>query len=319
MKIVTLIPVKNEGDFLEQTLKNVCSFSDHVIIADQSSTDNTREICKKFSKVIVIDNPNEGHSNRVRWLLLDQARKLGTDNLIFCIDADEMISPKIVDEIKEFLLTNKSVPGVAIGFKWIQLWNSLEKHRIDGVWKDNIKVTAFWDDGKTDYDRRPVINDHTSRVPIASSVQMSTYPLLHLQSLSVKKYEIKQAWYRCSELIAKNNARKINYKYSVTDKSNLILEDTKNEWFDDIDIKPIDYIKENDWHYMEILRWFNQYGVEFFEPIDIWNTVELLDKFIKKMNRRPEIKIFPKWLLEFNKIKNVIRNKIYLLKNEKRS
>ena len=99
MKVITLIPIKNEDWILEYTLKSVCQFSDHVIVADQQSTDKSLDICKKFPKVKVINNENLGHSNKVRWSLLDEAREIDGNNLIFCIDADEIISPSCLNKL----------------------------------------------------------------------------------------------------------------------------------------------------------------------------------------------------------------------------
>ena len=46
------------------------------IIADQMSTDGSREIYKEFDKVIVIDNPcKEMHQARTRLMLFDEAKK----------------------------------------------------------------------------------------------------------------------------------------------------------------------------------------------------------------------------------------------------
>jgi glycosyltransferase involved in cell wall biosynthesis len=92
MKIITLLPVKNEGWILRSTLRNMSDFSDHIVIADQKSTDDSLAIYQEFEKVQVIENKNTGHSNSVRWQLLDYARKtFGLGNIIVCVDADEMI------------------------------------------------------------------------------------------------------------------------------------------------------------------------------------------------------------------------------------
>jgi GTP:adenosylcobinamide-phosphate guanylyltransferase len=76
MKIIIASPVKNEEWILPSTLKNFSSFADHIILADQKSTDKTREICARFEKVTVIDNPFKGYTNEIRWMLLDEARKI---------------------------------------------------------------------------------------------------------------------------------------------------------------------------------------------------------------------------------------------------
>jgi len=312
MKIITLLPVKNEDWILEHTLKNLSSFSDHIIIADQSSTDDTLDICKRFEKVKVINNPNTGPSNMIRWLLLDEARKISGDNLIFCIDVDEMVSPKLIYSINEIIKNRKLKPGIGFSFSWIQLWNSTEFYRIDGVWKNNIKSIAFWDDRKINYKKERLIIDHTSRIPeVKETVFVKEYPLLHLQSISENRYKIKQAWYRCYELINnKNNPQKINLRYSVADIKDIITSKTDGKWFDGIDIINYVYDKKDDWRYKEILEWFDKYGIEFFEPLEIWHIKELHDIFVEKKRHEPKTENFPKILIALNNVKNKIKNLI---------
>jgi len=143
MKTIVLIPVKNEDWIIKNTLTNITPYVDLVIIADQKSTDKTVEICKKFSKVKIIDNPYVGHSNKVRWLLLEEARKNGYNNLIICLDADEIISPQGIIEIKNYIASGKAVAGDVFKFRWIQLWSEVKKYRNDGVWKNSINVTGL--------------------------------------------------------------------------------------------------------------------------------------------------------------------------------
>jgi hypothetical protein len=44
---------------------------------------------------------SHGHSNKVRWLLLEEARKIEGNNLIFCIDADEVLSPNLISDYRK--------------------------------------------------------------------------------------------------------------------------------------------------------------------------------------------------------------------------
>lgn len=309
MKVITLLPVKNEGWILRSTLKNMSDFSDHIIIADQNSTDNSFAIYKEFEKVTVIQNNNQNHNNSVRWQLLDYAReKFGNENLIICIDADEMIQPEAIKYIREYI-EKDNIKSISFTFPWVQLWGSLEKHRVDSVWKNNYKGIAFLDDGIVDYERKTVLNDHTGRVPrCEKEITIDQFPLLHYQYIDLKQSEIKQAWYRCSELISGNDPKKINHKYSVAKNDNrVVLESIKPEWMKDLPLVHIDYKVEADWRYEEIINWFNSKGIKFFEPLDIWDIKELHYKFISELNRKPKVKQYPKWLVTLNNIKNRLK------------
>ena len=307
MKIIALIPIKNEDWILESSLTNISRWADHIIIADQMSTDHSREICKKFPKVTLIDNLNEGHSNKVRWQLLDEARKIEGNNLIVCIDADEILVPDTFANKEVF---KKYALGQRFEIPWIQLWKSPSQYRTDSGWDELTKQFAFIDDRVMDYERSEVINDHTARIPSSPLplIHLDS-ALLHLEYVPFKKSQIKQAWYRCSELIAgKRSARRINTTYAPTlDSTQVKTKEVPATWNKGITFPEGLAETTSTWHRETILKWFDQYGIEFFEPLDIWHIQEFNDEFLKRMNRLPKPKHFPKWLLALNKIKNSLR------------
>jgi glycosyltransferase involved in cell wall biosynthesis len=85
--------VKNESSNIEDCLKSVSSFINYYIIADTGSTDNTKEIIKKFfdSKGIpgeILDHPWEDFgTNRSKVL----AHCHGKTKWAIMIDADDYI------------------------------------------------------------------------------------------------------------------------------------------------------------------------------------------------------------------------------------
>lgn len=311
MKTIVLIPVKNEDWILENTLQNITPHVDTVIIADQNSTDSSLEICKKFSNVIIIKNPYEGHSNKVRWILLEEARKFGDNNLIICIDADEIISPKGILEMKNKISDEKLVPGDVFKLKWIQLFGSTTTYRNDGAWKNSEKNIAFIDNkGINEYHKGFIINDHTSRIPdtnINKEIKIS-YPLLHFHFLPQKRTQLKQAWYRCCELIdGKRNAKRINNTYRVTltpEKIKTFILEKK--WYEGLILPTNLENKTSNWHLKEIKDFFEKYGILFFEDLQIWHIPELRELFIQETGRAPISKVYPKWLSALNEIKNKV-------------
>ncbi|MES3005350.1 MAG: glycosyltransferase [Patescibacteria group bacterium] len=315
MKTIVLIPTKNEEWILESTLKNTAPYVDFIIVADQKSTDKTVEICKRFPNVRIIDNPYEGHSNKVRWLLLDESRKISPDghNLIICIDADEMISPKAIEAVKNISMESNATAGNVFRFKWIQLWKNVNQYRDDGVWKDNFKNIAFVDNkGVNEYRKEFIINDHTTRVPDTNihKVIDIPYPLLHFHFVAWKRNQMKQCWYRCSELVeGLRNAKRINNTYRVTlMPERLICQPVLKEWTEGL-IMPenLENISSS-WHLQSILEFFDKYGIDFFEELQIWHVQELHDEFVKRVGREPVSKVYPAWLVTLNEVKNKIRN-----------
>lgn len=311
MKIIVIMPVKNEAWILPYTLKNFSDFADHIIIADQRSIDKTEEICNQFPKVKLINNPYDGYTNEVRFMLLDEARKIEGNNIIVQLDADEFINPDFVKEIHETVKNSNGV--VAFRSEWLQLYYNDNSYRVDGVWKDNYKHFAFFDDRKIDYNRDKITNEHINRIPNISNTKTLSLPILHVQSLAIKRCEIKQALYMCTERVDGWNPRKTNNRYSISQFSNNVkTSQIKNEWRNNIKLPNLeDYATYDSTKLDDIFKLFDEKGVEHFEPLNIWHTEELRDKFIKDTGRKPtKIKKFPKWLIVLNNIKNKIKYKI---------
>jgi len=312
MKTIVLIPVKNEAWIIGNTLQNIAPHVDLVIIADQQSTDTTREICSRFDNVHIIDNHGTTHNNSVRWLLLEEARKYGEHNLIICIDADEVISPKAIEQMRSMVKNKSAEPGDVFSFLWLQLWQDPYHFMKEGPWKDNYKDIAFVDaPGKNEYRKDIVINDHTSRVPDSKIGKRitSSYPLLHFHFLAWKRNQLKQAWYRCTELMhGTRSARRINNTYRIT------LFDYKvpvyalePDWYSGIIMPTNIESATNEYYLNEMFGMFKDKSIEFFEGLQIWHIAELKDYFIKHVGREPIPEVFPRWVSQLNEVRHLIR------------
>ncbi|MDB5260134.1 MAG: hypothetical protein JWN37_365 [Candidatus Nomurabacteria bacterium] len=310
MKVITLVPVKNEEWILPYSLKNFSSFSDVIIMADQRSTDNTVAICKTFDKVRVIENPYKEHTNEIRWLLLDEARKYEGDKIIICLDADELISPDAIIEMKRWAADTNSPIGFSS--RWIQAYGSIKTYREDGVWKDNYKPFAFLDSPSLDYNRVTVTNDHAPRIPYIENMHVLSSPIIHLQYLARLRSELKQAFYMCKELLEGRSPRAINYRYSAAKFSNKIpIKSIDEKWLAGIQIPGNDIFASYDPNKLSDIRHlFDQKGILYFENLDIWD-IELLKKdFVEKTGRLPYPKKYPLFLVKANNIKNKIKSAI---------
>ena len=97
MKIIGLLPVRNEAWVLEHSLASLSGFCDVIIVSDQQSSDSSRDICRRFPKVVLLDPDAADMEARLpqkaRWRLLDAARSYEGDNVLWCTDADELTPP----------------------------------------------------------------------------------------------------------------------------------------------------------------------------------------------------------------------------------
>src|SRR5437667_3161139 len=91
--IICLTPVKNEAWILDRFLQCASLWADHIIVADQCSEDESREIVGRHPKVILIENPSPVYDEGARQkLLLEAARRIPGKRLLIALDADEMLT-----------------------------------------------------------------------------------------------------------------------------------------------------------------------------------------------------------------------------------
>lgn len=63
---IVMTPVRNEAWVLHAFLKTTSLWADYIIVADQMSTDGSRDIYPQYEKVIVIDNTNPNFNEAER-------------------------------------------------------------------------------------------------------------------------------------------------------------------------------------------------------------------------------------------------------------
>ena len=292
MKVIALLPVKNEAWVLPYTLACLSGFCDVILINDQQSEDNSREIAKRFPKVVWIDSPDSKICEQARWQLWDVARQYDGSNLLWCTDADELLSPP---RIRQFFdaerdrLTN----GAVIESLYCHVWNGPTRYRAGlGVYSPYWKPVAIVDDRRLDYDRSRALPLHEERVPIAPGaprLREEQAPVLHLQWLLPNRSQMRQAWYRCREWIqGERSARAINEFYAVTLPTwRVPTEPIPAGWLEGVTMPDASIDTEPSWQQADILGWFYTRGVEFFEPLEIWHVPLLRDEFRRRTGRNP--------------------------------
>ncbi len=118
-KISAVVSVFNEEKKIEKCLRSL-AFADEIIVIDNGSTDRTVELAKKFTDKIF--------SQENDLLKIDIQKNFGfekaTYNWILSIDADEEVSSKLAEEIKEKIENSVNgyyIPRKNIIFgKWIR-------------------------------------------------------------------------------------------------------------------------------------------------------------------------------------------------------
>lgn len=313
MKIIALLPIKNEGWILETCLQSLVGIADEIIAIDDGSTDNSVKILKKYNTTIIPfrkDLEISWAEHSIRQKLLEAGREHNGTHFI-CIDGDEAFSPDFQKNGRDIILKMK--PGDKLELKWITLWLSTSTYRNDGLYKELYKDFIFCDDKKSNY---PYAFLGVARTPKSESLNKNIRVIeddgvmLHFQYIFFKRSQLKQAWYKCSEFLKnEKSARRINQMYSHSMPTSEVLMPAPEKWQIKLFSKqnPDDFL----FYLSKIKNWFKIYGIEKFEPLEIWHTDDLYNLFLESKGRKPKPKKYSIIIILLNSIKI---NMINLLK-----
>jgi hypothetical protein len=293
VKIIALLPVKNEAWVLGHTLTSLSGFCDVILIHDQQSTDRSREIAAGFPRAVWIESSDSKICEQARWQLWDIAREYDGSNLLWCTDADELVSPGLV---RRFMAdrAGELTAGTAIDCLYCHFWNSPARYRtgLGGAYAPYFKPVAIVDDRRANYDRSRALPLHEERVPVGPGtprLRAGAVPVLHLQWLLPRRSQMRQAWYRCREWMqGGRTAVDINEQYAHTLPERFVpTAPVPAAWLDDVTLPGTAVDAEPTWQEADIRRWFDERGIEFFEPVEIWAVPELRDEFRRRTGRNP--------------------------------
>jgi glycosyltransferase involved in cell wall biosynthesis len=298
MKIIGLMPVKNEEWILNATIPQLKKFVDEILILDVESTDRTKQILKQHGVFVLDQKYHPVNLSMWRQRLLNWGRERGGTHFVW-LDADEAFSSNFTLSFKSYL--KKLSPGQKLSMYWAPVWGSPNTIRSDNsVWCNLYKDFVFCDDETSNFDnvalhegRTPGVNspENTITVPKANG------SVLHFQFVSQERFHMKQAFQRCRELQYQNTTPfEINKKYSITiDKQKPITKKIPCTWIKGIQNLDSLIDLDSDWYLQAIEELFREYGILFFESLQIWQIPELYNRFILEIKRKPQPVLKPEF------------------------
>ena len=104
--ISVCILAKNSASTIRATLESAAPFSE-ILILDNGSTDETIPIAKSYPNVKVIEHPFIGFG-----ALRNKVASYASNDWILALDTDEVLSPKLIEEIQQLQLDPKTAYSI---------------------------------------------------------------------------------------------------------------------------------------------------------------------------------------------------------------
>lgn len=273
-KIIVVTPIKNEDWILDRFLSVTSQFADLIIIADQNSTDGSRDICQKYPKVKLIENKSDQYDEaRRQILLLQTARELVPEHkIILALDADEILAANAIHSIGWQTML-KANPGTVLCFEKPDLYLTPEQCiRYDVAWPLGYVDDGIEHNPKKVHSIRIPVPDNAPRLEI-HDVKILHYAIIRLtaQSSKWRMYSVIENAYNTQPWLKRRSRYSAFKDWTKGGK----LQLSCREWFDGweklgIDMQTVTSYKYH-WQDIEVLKYFEQYGVFKFWLDDIWN------------------------------------------------
>ena len=272
---MVLTPVRNEAWILERFLSVTSRFADHIIVADQRSTDESRVICRRYPKVVLIDNPTDEFNERDRQLLLlRQARALvPPPRVLMALDADEILAANAV-HTPSWQRMLAAPPGTIVCFERVDLYGTPDRC----MRHEGLRPLAYVDDGVEHTPR----DMHSTRVPIpdyAGRLMLDDIVVLHYASLRPSALAAKLRWYNvlenvrgtCPWVFKRRFRYAMHVDYTGAGRVEPCSVDWLRGWEDaGIDMRTVAQ-EQYYWYDFEVLRYLKQHGARKFWLDDIWH------------------------------------------------
>lgn len=210
MKLICLMPVRNEDWCLPFTLRALMRWCDEVWVLCHACTDRSAEIVmdvmdENAGKVGMMHvDDSEWSEMAHRQLLLEKARVRGATHMAI-VDADEVLTGNLIPAIRAMI--SVGAPGVVLQLPWLALPRRHDAYITAGVWGPGQQVSmAFTDapaahwtkhDGREFHHRNPMGVGRQFRAPLLAHQG----GIMHLQFLDDRRLRAKQALYKMTEVL----------------------------------------------------------------------------------------------------------------------
>lgn len=277
---------RNYGWVTSAFLKANSQWADYIIIADQHSTDGTREIALQYPNVILLDNNDLEYSETKRSeMVINRAREIEGDKILIFLAIDEILSANYF-ETSDWQKILHSNPGDVFFFYWANLCPDSMHYWIskDCQNKPSFMTRMFHDDGITPYDNEG-IDMHTHCIPYPKVEKgifyVNDFAILHFGDFNEKWNIAKQRFYQFVDFDKNNrNITTLSRMYQEWKVVKQELQPLPKDWiytknqhgfdlFLEVDVKKQQFFDQY------VLNFIKENGIERYMKLDVWDKVFL--------------------------------------------
>ena len=242
VKLVGFVKCFNEGKtgHLERCLKHLSSFCDDIVFCDDSSTDNSLEIAKKYTKHIIVMPDEFKKELEHKQKLLELALSLNPDWIVF-LDPDEVFDREGENGgIRKLCHYGDKHNIDSFSFLYYNLWKGADHYRVDELWNKNWQRKLWKNTGNLKFNVRNGL--HMSQFPLGLKNERRTdIKLIHYGFASEDRVNKKFSTYQALGQRGWALQR-------IKDESSLKLKKFQNEWF------PLSSLETHDSKHNKIMR-----------------------------------------------------------------
>ncbi len=296
MKIVAIMPVRNEDWILGMSARALLKWVDELVILDHCSTDGSHRLQWELRRenpgriALLLEEDPTWHEMAHRQRLLECARELKATHVV-TVDADEVVTGNLVKHMRE--IVEDTPPGMVLQLPWICLRDSIHQHHTgkNDIWANQFASAGFVDDPRLFWGQRNGYDFH-QRAPMGrpevpfKPVAHSFGGILHLQYSSRRRLLAKQALYKMTEAIRwpEKPFAQVNttYNWSVYGAPNkpfaeapgFDLSPIPADWWAGYeDLMQYLNVDAEPWQEAECRKLVEQYGREKFNGLDLFGVV----------------------------------------------
>lgn len=204
LDLTVIILTYNEEIHIRRCLENVCPIAKKVIVVDSPSSDRTVQICQEFDNVEVVVHKYPGNqAEQFNWAL--DNLKIETE-WILRLDADEYLTPELVEELKEKLpRMDEGVSALSLSRARAYFGKVLHHGIVNGIW-----ITRIFRIGKARYEKR-LMDEHLS---VEGEIVRMEHQFVDDNRMTIGQFTIKHEGYASREATLLLDA-----EYHLTDTS----------------------------------------------------------------------------------------------------